>query len=99
VSQGAEHLRAGQLGTTDLTASTLANIGLGENLVGYTVAIAGIFTMSGGMVTLTLAHYTSLHIPWLRPARRPVARSEAAAGVSLCHRSSAASRAGRGWGL
>jgi hypothetical protein len=28
------------------------------------VAIAGIFTMSGGMVTLTLAHYTSLHIPW-----------------------------------
>jgi amino acid transporter len=131
VSQGAEHLRAGQLGTADLTASTLANIGLGENfyfafgviavtagvaapltilaagvaivllaftvaeftkvepsagsfityvetslgaragvvtavlvVVGYTVAIAGIFTMSGGMVTLTLAHYTSLHMPW-----------------------------------
>jgi amino acid transporter len=131
VSQGAEHLRAGQLGTADLTASTLANIGLGENfyfafgviavtagvaapltilaagvaivllaftvaeftkaepsagsfityvetslgaragvvtallvVVGYTVAIAGIFTMSGGMVTLTLAHYTSLHVPW-----------------------------------
>jgi amino acid transporter len=32
--------------------------------VGYTVAIAGVFTMSGGMVTLTLAHYTSLHLPW-----------------------------------
>jgi amino acid transporter len=131
VSQGAEHLRAGQLGTADLTASTVANIGLGENfyfafgviavtagvaapltilaagvaivllaftvaeftkvepsagsfityvetslgaragvvtallvVVGYTVAIAGIFTMSGGMVTLTLAHYTSWHLPW-----------------------------------
>jgi hypothetical protein len=25
------HLKAGQLGTADLTASTVANIGLGEN--------------------------------------------------------------------
>ena len=32
--------------------------------VGYTVAIAGVFTMSGGMVTMTLDHYTSLHVPW-----------------------------------
>jgi amino acid transporter len=32
--------------------------------VGYTVAIAGVFTMAGGMVTLTLDHYTSLHVPW-----------------------------------
>jgi amino acid transporter len=32
--------------------------------VGYTVALAGVFTMSGGMVALTLAHYTSLHLPW-----------------------------------
>jgi len=32
--------------------------------VGYTVAIAGVFTMSGGMVSLTLAHYTSWHLPW-----------------------------------
>jgi amino acid transporter len=32
--------------------------------VGYTVAIAGVFTMSGGMVSLTLAHYTSWHVPW-----------------------------------
>jgi amino acid transporter len=125
------HLKAGQLGTADLTASTVANIGLGENfyfafgviavtagvaapltivaaglavlllaftvaeftraepsagsfityvetslgaragvvtallvVVGYTVAIAGIFTMAGGMVTLTLAHYASWHLPW-----------------------------------
>jgi amino acid transporter len=124
-------LKAGQLGTADVTASTVANIGLGENFyfafgviavtagvaapltilaaglavvllaftvaeftkaepsagsfityvetslgaragvvtallvtVGYTVAIAGIFTMCGGMVTLTLAHYTSWHVPW-----------------------------------
>jgi amino acid transporter len=32
--------------------------------VGYTVALAGVFTMSGGMVALTLAHYTSWHPPW-----------------------------------
>ncbi len=32
--------------------------------VGYTVALAGVFTMSGGMVTLTLAHYTSWNAPW-----------------------------------
>jgi amino acid transporter len=32
--------------------------------VGYTVAIAGVFTMAGGMVTMTLAHFTSLHVPW-----------------------------------
>jgi amino acid transporter len=32
--------------------------------VGYTVAIAGVFTMSGGMVSITLAHYTSWHVPW-----------------------------------
>jgi amino acid transporter len=32
--------------------------------VGYTVAIAGVLTMSGGMVTMTLDHYTSLHLPW-----------------------------------
>ena len=32
--------------------------------VGYTVAIAGVFTMSGGMVALTLAHYTSWHPAW-----------------------------------
>ena len=30
--------------------------------VGYTVAMAGVFTMSGGMVALTIAHYTSWHI-------------------------------------
>lgn len=32
--------------------------------VGYTVAMAGVFTMSGGMVTTTLDHYTSVHVPW-----------------------------------
>ena len=125
------HLRAGQLGTTDLTASTVANIGPGIDFyfafgviavtagvaapltilagavavaflaftvaeftkaepsagsfityvetslgptagvatalmvaVGYTVAIAGVFTMSGGMVSLTIAHYTSWSPPW-----------------------------------
>ena len=32
--------------------------------VGYTVAIAGVFTMAGGMVTLTLEHYVSWDVPW-----------------------------------
>jgi amino acid transporter len=32
--------------------------------VGYTVAMAGVFTMSGGLVAMTLAHYTSWNIPW-----------------------------------
>jgi amino acid transporter len=32
--------------------------------VGYTVAIAGVFTMSGGMVALTIAHYSSWQPPW-----------------------------------
>ncbi len=33
--------------------------------VGYTIAIAGVFTMSGGMIALTLAHYTAWHPSWL----------------------------------
>jgi len=32
--------------------------------VGFTVAIAGVFTMSGGMVTLTLQHYVSWAPAW-----------------------------------
>jgi amino acid transporter len=131
VSQSGEHLKAGQLGTLDVTASTVANIGPGIDFyfafgviavtagvaapltilaagvavvliafavaeftkvepsagsfvtyvetafgpragvttallvaVGYTVAIAGVFTMAGGMVSLTLAHYTSWHLAW-----------------------------------
>jgi amino acid transporter len=131
VSQSGGHLNAGQLGTADVTASTVANIGPGIDFyfafgviavtagvaapltilaagvavvllaftvaeftkaepsagsfityvetslgpragvatallvaVGYTVAIAGVFTMSGGMVAMTLAHYTSWHPLW-----------------------------------
>ncbi len=33
--------------------------------VGFTVAITGVFTMSGGMISLTLDHYTSWHPSWL----------------------------------
>jgi amino acid transporter len=32
--------------------------------VGYTVAMAGVFTMSGGLLAMTLAHYTSWNVPW-----------------------------------
>ncbi len=131
VSQSEEHLRAGELGAADLTASTVANIGPGIDFyfafgviavtagvaapltilagavavvflaftvaefskvepsagsfityvetslgpragvvtallvaVGYIVAIAGVFTMTGGMVAMTVAHYTSWRLPW-----------------------------------
>jgi amino acid transporter len=33
--------------------------------IGFTVAIAGVFTMAGGMISLTLEHYTSWHPSWL----------------------------------
>ena len=130
-TQPGEQLRANQLGTVDLTASTVANIGPGIDfyfgfgviavtagvgapltilaaavavfllaasvaefnraepsagsfityvesglgrsagmvtallvMVGYTVAMAGVITMSGGFVAMTLNHYTPLDIPW-----------------------------------
>jgi amino acid transporter len=32
--------------------------------VGYTVAMTGVFTMSGGLLAMTFAHYTSVNVPW-----------------------------------
>jgi amino acid transporter len=131
VNRSAAHLRPGQLGTADVTASTVANIGPGIDFyfafgviavtagvaapltilaagvavvllaftvaeftkaepsagsfityvetslgaragvatavlvaVGFTVAIAGVFTMSGGIVALTIAHYASWQPAW-----------------------------------
>ena len=32
--------------------------------VGYTIAIAGVFAMSGGMLTLALAHYAHVDVAW-----------------------------------
>jgi amino acid transporter len=133
VNQSGDRLRSGQLGTADVTASTVANIGPGIDFyfgfgviavtagvaapltilaatvavgllaftvaeftraepsagsfityvdtalgaragaatallvtVGYTVAIAAVFTMSGGLVAMTLSHYTSWD-PWWGP--------------------------------
>jgi amino acid transporter len=131
VKRSGDRLRSGQLGTADVTASTVANIGPGIDFyfafgviavtagvaapltilaagvavvllaftvaeftkaepsagsfityvetalgaragvatallvaVGYTVALAGVFTMSGGMAAITFSHYTSWHPPW-----------------------------------
>ncbi len=131
VSQTGAQLKSGQLGTVDLTVSTVANIGPGIDFyfafgviavtagvaapltivaaglavvllaftvaeftraepsagsfityvetglgpragvvtallvtVGYTVAMAGVFTMSGGMIAMTVSHYTAWDIPW-----------------------------------
>jgi len=128
-----DHLESGQLGTADVTASTVANIGPGIDFyfgfgviaatagvaapltilaaalavallastvaeftraepsagsfityvdtalgpragvatallvaVGYTVAIASVFTMSGGLVAMTISQFTSWH-PWWGP--------------------------------
>jgi hypothetical protein len=106
-------LRSGQLGTRDLTVSTVANIGPGTDFyfafvvivvtagvaaplvtVGYTVAMTGVFAMSGGLLALTLAHYASLSVPggpltlvltaaaiWV--TARGVKLSTAAIGVAL----------------
>jgi amino acid transporter len=62
--------------------------------VGYTVAMTGVFTMSGGLVAMTLAHYTSLNVPWepltvvltlaaIWVTARGVKLSTAAVGVAL----------------
>ncbi len=131
MNRTAGQLRKGQLGTADVTASTVANIGPGIDFyfafgaiavtagvaapltivgggvavvflaftvaeftrvepsagsfityvetslgpaggvavawlvgIGYSVAMAGVFAMSGGMLTMTLAHYTSWNPPW-----------------------------------
>ncbi len=131
MSRDQAHLRTGQLGVGDVTASTVANIGPGIDFyfafgviavtagvaapltilaaglavillaftvaeftraepsagsfityvttglgvragvatallvtVGYVVALAGVFTMAGGMVAMTLARYTPWHSPW-----------------------------------
>ena len=130
-SPAGQDLAAGQLGTADVTASTVANIGPGIDFyfgfgliavtagvgapltilaaagavlllalstaeftraepsagsfieyvehglgpvagvatallvaVGYTVAMAGVFTMSGGFIALTLAHYGIAEVAW-----------------------------------
>jgi len=48
---------------------------------GFTVAIAGVFTMAGGMISLTLEHYTSWHPSWL-----PIALVMTAGAISLALR-------------
>ncbi len=48
--------------------------------VGFTVAIAGVFTMSGGMISLTLEHYASWHPSWLPIA---VVMTAGAIGLTL----------------
>jgi amino acid transporter len=161
VTSGAGRLKSGQLGTWDLTVSTVANIGPGIDFyfafgviavtagvaapltivaaaiavvflattvaeftraepsagsfityvetglgpragvvtallvaVGYTVAMAGVFTMSGGLLAMTLAHYTSWNVPWgplslvltvaaIWVTARGVKLSTAAVGVAL----------------
>jgi len=56
--------------------------------IGFTVAIAGVFTMAGGMVSLTLEHYTSWHPSWL-----PIALVMSAGAISLTLRGASLSTA------
>ena len=56
--------------------------------VGFTVAIAGVFTMAGGMISLTLDHYTSWHPSWF-----PIALLMTAAAIWLTMRGASLSTA------
>ncbi len=49
--------------------------------VGFTIAIAGVFAMSGGMIALTLEHYSSWHPSWL-----PIALVISLGGVAVALR-------------
>jgi amino acid transporter len=55
---------------------------------GFTIAIAGVFTMSGGMIALTLAHYTAWHPSWV-----PITVVMTAAGFALTLRGASPSTA------
>jgi amino acid transporter len=105
-----DHLESGQLGTADVTASTVANIGPGIDFyfgfgviavtagvaapltilaaatallvtVGYTVAIASVFTMSGGLVAMTFSQFTSWHPWWGHSLSSALALVAAAAAI------------------
>ncbi len=56
--------------------------------VGFTIAIAGVFAMSGGMISLTLEHYTS----W-NPSFVPIALVATAGAISLTLRGASLSTA------
>jgi amino acid transporter len=62
--------------------------------VGFTVAIAGVFTMSGGMIAMTLDHYTSWHPSWL-----PIALVMTAGAIMLTLRGAGLSTAAVGVAL
>jgi len=49
--------------------------------VGFTIAIAGVFAMSGGMISLTLQHYTSWDPSWL-----PIALVVSGGGLAVALR-------------
>ena len=56
--------------------------------LGFTIAIAGVFAMSGGMISLTLDHYTSWHPSWL-----PIALVLSGGGVAVALRGASPSTA------
>ena len=56
--------------------------------LGFTIAIAGVFTMSGGMIALTLSHYTAWHPSWV-----PIALVMSVAAVALALRGASPSTA------
>ncbi len=74
MSQGAAHLRAGQLGTADLTASTLANIGLGENfyfafgVIAVTAGVAAPLTILAAGVAIVLLAFTVAEFTKVEPS-------------------------------
>jgi amino acid transporter len=67
------------------TAAALTSVLLA---VGFTIAIAGVFAMSGGMIALTLARYTAWHPSWV-----PIAVVMTLAGTALAMRGAGQSTA------
>jgi amino acid transporter len=62
--------------------------------IGFTVAIAGVFAMAGGMISLTLEHYTSWDPSWL-----PIALLMTAGAIWLTLRGASLSTTAIGIGL
>jgi hypothetical protein len=65
VSQGGDHLKAGQLGTVDVTASTVANIGPGIDfyfafgVIAVTAGVAAPLTIPAAGVAWWVSHLAS----------------------------------------
>lgn len=86
VSQGGDHLKSGQLGTADVTASTIANIGpgidfyFGFGVIAVTAGVAAPLTILAATVAVALLAFA------VSPMR-PLPVSTMTSPPSAAHRS------------